>query len=62
MRIDALPRADLEPGEYKNRRVLCGQAAQFQGDEREVMFLPMIDCPPPQPPLPMRQEGPKKDI
>jgi len=60
MRVDALLRAHLEPAEYKNRRVLCGHAAQFQGDERDVTFLSMVDCPPAQPPLPMRQEGPKK--
>ena len=60
MRVDALLRRRLEPAEYKNRRILCGQAAQFQGDERDVMFLSIVDSPPPEPPLPMRQEGPKK--
>jgi very-short-patch-repair endonuclease len=60
MAVDALLRQRLEPAEYKNRRILCGQAAQFQGDERDVMFLSVVDSPPPEPPLPMRQEGPKK--
>ena len=60
MAVDTLLRQRLEPAEYKNRRILCGQAAQFQGDERDVMFLSVVDSPPPQPPLPMRQEGPKK--
>ncbi|MGA2000411.1 MAG: AAA domain-containing protein [Terriglobales bacterium] len=60
MVVDALLRQRLEPAEYKNRRILCGQAAQFQGDERDVMFLSVVDSPPPEPPLPMRQEGPKK--
>jgi len=60
MKVDALLRQNLEPAEYKNRRILCGQAAQFQGDERDVMFLSLVDSPPPDPPLPMRQEGPKK--
>jgi len=58
--VDALLRQRLELAEYKNRRILCGQAAQFQGDERDVMFLSIVDSPPPEPPLPMRQEGPKK--
>jgi very-short-patch-repair endonuclease len=60
MRVDTLLRQRLEPAEYKNRRILCGQAAQFQGDERDVMFLSVVDSPPPEPPLPLRQEGPKK--
>jgi superfamily I DNA and/or RNA helicase len=46
MRVDALLRQRLEPAEYKNRRILCGQAAQFQGDERDVMFLSVVDSPP----------------
>ena len=60
MRVDALLRQRLESAEYRNRRILCGQAAQFQGDERDVMFLSLVDPPPPEPPLPMRQEGPKR--
>jgi len=59
MRVDALLRQKLEPVEYKSRQILCGDAAQFQGDERDVMFLSVVDAPPPEPPLPMRQEGPK---
>jgi len=60
MKVDSLLRHRLEPAEYKRRQILCGDAAQFQGDERDVMFLSVVDAPPPEPPLPMRQEGPKK--
>ena len=60
MKVDALLRQRLEPAEYKRRQILCGDAAQFQGDERDVMFLSVVDFPPADPPLPMRQEGPKK--
>jgi very-short-patch-repair endonuclease len=60
MKVDALLRQRLEPAEYKRRQILCGDAAQFQGDERDVMFLSVVDSPPPEPPLSMRQEGPKK--
>jgi very-short-patch-repair endonuclease len=60
MAVDTLLRLRLEPTEYKNRRILCGQPAQFQGDERDVIFLSLVDSPPADPPLPMRQEGPKK--
>ena len=60
MRVDALLRQRIEPAEYKRRRILCGDSAQFQGDERDVMFLSIVDAPPAEPPLPIRQEGPKK--
>ncbi|HEV3079785.1 MAG TPA: DUF559 domain-containing protein, partial [Gemmataceae bacterium] len=33
---------------------------QFQGDERDVMFLSVVDTPTSASPLPLRQEGPKK--
>jgi very-short-patch-repair endonuclease len=35
----------LEPTEFENRRITCGNAAQFQGDERDVMFLSVVDAP-----------------
>ena len=60
MKVDTLLRQRIEPAEYRRRRILCGDSAQFQGDERDVMFLSMVDVPPGNPPLPMRQEGPKK--
>jgi very-short-patch-repair endonuclease len=59
MLVDSLLRQRLEPSEYIRRQILCGHAAQFQGDERDVMFLSVVDSPPSDPPLPMRQEGPK---
>jgi len=60
MKVDGILRQRLEPAEYKRRQILCGDPAQFQGDERDVMVLSMVDTPPADPPLPMRQEGPKK--
>lgn len=60
LKIDSILRQRLEPAEYRRRQILCGDSAQFQGDERDVMFLSVVDSPPEQPPLPMRQEGPKK--
>jgi very-short-patch-repair endonuclease/DNA polymerase III delta prime subunit len=44
-RIDSLLRCRLEPAEYERRRIVCGNAAHFQGDEREVMFLSMVNAP-----------------
>jgi very-short-patch-repair endonuclease len=31
--------------EYERRRVLCGNAAQFQGDERDIIFISMVNAP-----------------
>lgn len=44
-RIDFLLRSHLQPVEYERRRVVCGNAAHFQGDERDVMFLSVVDAP-----------------
>lgn len=44
-RIETLLRDHMLPTQYIQRRVLCGDAAQFQGDERDVMFLSMVDVP-----------------
>jgi very-short-patch-repair endonuclease len=60
LRIDDILRQRLELAEYRRRQILCGDSAQFQGDERDVMFLSVVDSPPSEPPLTMRQEGGKK--
>ena len=43
--IQRILQSRLEPTEFENRRITCGNAAQFQGDERDVMFLSMVDSP-----------------
>jgi very-short-patch-repair endonuclease len=43
LEIERLLLHHLPPSEYESRRVLCGNAAQFQGDERDVMFLSVVD-------------------
>src|SRR4051812_18723898 len=35
----------LTPARLERHRVMCGNAAQFQGDERDVIFLSMVDAP-----------------
>lgn len=30
--------------DVKNRHILCGIASDFQGDERDVVFLSLVDC------------------
>jgi very-short-patch-repair endonuclease len=41
--IDNLVRAHTSPDRYEIHRVLCGNAAQFQGDERDVVFISLVD-------------------
>jgi very-short-patch-repair endonuclease len=41
--IDSLLRSRLSPDRYELHRLLCGNAAQFQGDERDVMFISLVD-------------------
>lgn len=41
--IDTLLRRYLEPTVYAKRKIHCGNSAHFQGDERDVVFLSMID-------------------
>lgn len=33
----------ISPTEMEKRNILCGNAANFQGDERDVVFLSMVD-------------------
>ncbi|MEB4591770.1 AAA domain-containing protein [Candidatus Thiothrix sp. Deng01] len=44
--IDNILRHRLELDLYNKHKVLCGNPAQFQGDERDVIFLSMVDSPP----------------
>ena len=43
--------------EYQKRRILCGNSANFQGDERDVIFISMVDSNVDSGPLRMRTEG-----
>jgi very-short-patch-repair endonuclease len=43
LEIERLLLHHLPPAEYESRRLLCGNAAQFQGDERDVIFLSVVD-------------------
>jgi very-short-patch-repair endonuclease len=41
--IDNLLRKYISPDRYERHRLLCGNAAQFQGDERDVIFISLVD-------------------
>ena len=43
IKIDSILRRCLSATEYRRRRILCGNASQFQGDERDVVFLSLVD-------------------
>ena len=43
--IERLLQANLDPIDYENRRIQCGTASQFQGDERDIMFLSVVEGP-----------------
>jgi very-short-patch-repair endonuclease len=45
LEIDRLLRTHLAPDTYERHRLLCGTSAQFQGDERDVVFLSVVDAP-----------------
>ena len=53
IQIDQLLHRYLSAVEYKRRQVRCGNSAQFQGDERDVMFLSMVHGPSGEGPLRM---------
>ncbi len=53
--IERLLRHHLSPADFEERRIVCGNAAQFQGDERDIMFLSVVDSPK-EGPLAMREQ------
>jgi very-short-patch-repair endonuclease len=55
LEIDRLLRTYIPPSLYERHRLLCGTPAQFQGDERDVMFLSVVDTPTGTP-LPFRDQ------
>lgn len=59
--IDAILRRRLSVSEYKKRRILCGNASQFQGDERDVILLSIVDSPADKP-LTLRQRDEAKKV
>lgn len=56
-KINNLALEKLDPKEYFNRAFLCGNASQFQGDERDVIFLSMVDSNEGEGPLRLTGEG-----
>jgi very-short-patch-repair endonuclease/cellulose biosynthesis protein BcsQ len=56
--IGDLLRTQIDPTAYEQRRILCGNPAHFQGDERDVIFLSLVESKDDgDGPLPLRQDG-----
>jgi len=43
--IESILLKSMEPRELERRRLVCGDAYAFQGDERDVIFLSMVAAP-----------------
>ena len=59
--IDSVLKKRLTISEYQQRRILCGNASQFQGDERDVIFLSIVNSPS-DGPLHMRQRDDARKV
>ncbi len=55
--IDRLLQQYLSAEDYKKRKIQCGNPAQFQGDERDIIFLSLVDASAGEGPLNKRGEG-----
>ncbi len=59
-RIQALIFENIDPKDIESRKILCGIASNFQGDERDVIFLSLVDSNPGEGPLNMQEFGPNE--
>ncbi|NRA04392.1 MAG: AAA family ATPase [Myxococcales bacterium] len=59
--IDSVLRVRLTASEYQKRHILCGNASQFQGDERDIMLLSVVNSPA-EKPLSLRQRDDAKKV
>lgn len=56
--IDEKLRRSLDEAVYDKHKVLCGNPPQFQGDQRDIVFISIVDSPGDTGgPLPLKREG-----
>ena len=60
--IDSVLSKRLSISEYQQRRILCGNASQFQGDERDIIFLSIVNSPSDKGPLHRRQRDDARKV
>lgn len=41
--IESILKENINPTVYQERKILCGNSSQFQGDERDVVFISLVD-------------------
>jgi len=56
-RIQSLIFEHVDAADIERRRILCGNASHFQGDERDVVFLSLVDSSNGEGPLPFMGNG-----
>ena len=60
-RVQELLMRHLDPKTFEERKILCGTPPHFQGGERDVMFISIVDSPNPNGgPLNRRWDGPRE--
>lgn len=59
-KINTLAVEKINPLDFKNRKILCGNASHFQGDERDVIFISLVDSNEEDTPLRLTSEGGEK--
>lgn len=57
--IESILRKYISPSTFEDRRIICGNPPHFQGDERDVIFLSVVDSPREGGPLSRRSSGPR---
>ena len=55
--IQDLIEKNIDHKDLINRKILCGNASHFQGDERDVVFLSVVDSVTESNPSPIRLQG-----
>lgn len=56
-RINHLALEKIKPLDFEKRKILCGNASHFQGDERDVIFISLVDSNEGDSPLRITGEG-----
>lgn len=55
--IQSLAMEKISPLDYEKRKILCGNASHFQGDERDIIFISLVDHNEGEAPLRLAGEG-----
>jgi very-short-patch-repair endonuclease len=55
--VEEMLQRKIDPTNYKKAKILCGTSAQFQGDERDIIFISLVNTPSYNGPLSLRNDG-----